>query len=151
MGISPFSKNVEVRWSDLDPNFHLRHSVYYDLCASVRVAFLESVGLGMHTFIENRFGPILFREECVFKKEVLFGDKLTITASLLKARIDYSRWTIVHDVWKNEETLVATLTVDGAWLDTLKRKLYLPNEKIQEMFALTPKHDGFQFEETSPK
>ncbi len=146
MGISPFSKDVEVRWSDLDPNFHLRHSVYYDLCASARVAFLESVGLGMHTFIENRFGPILFREECVFKREILFGDKVTINAFLLKARKDYSRWTIVHEVWKNGETLAAILTVDGAWMDTVKRKLYIPGEKIQAMFALTPKHDNFIFE-----
>ena len=25
-----YTKPVEIRWSDLDPNFHLRHSVYYD-------------------------------------------------------------------------------------------------------------------------
>jgi acyl-CoA thioester hydrolase len=151
MGISPFSKNVEVRWSDLDPNFHLRHSVYYDFGAFVRIAFLESVGLGMHIFIENHFGPVIFREECVFKKEVLFGDKLTITASLLKTRKDYSRWTIIHEVWKNDETLAAILTVDGAWMDTTKRKLYLPDEKIQAMFAQIPKHDGFQFESVPDK
>ncbi len=147
MGIPPFSKNVEVRWSDLDPNFHLRHSVYYDLCAFTRVSFLESVGLSMHIFIENHFGPILFREECVFKREILFGDKLTISASLLKARKDYSRWTIVHEVWKNGDTLAAILTVDGAWIDTLKRKLYLPDEKIKAMFSEIPTHDGFEFEE----
>ena len=30
-----------LRWSDLDPNGHVRHSVYYDWAATVRLAYLE--------------------------------------------------------------------------------------------------------------
>ena len=36
-----FIKEIQVRWSDLDPNFHLRHSVYYDWGAYCRIEFLE--------------------------------------------------------------------------------------------------------------
>lgn len=146
-----FSKKVEVRWSDLDPNFHLRHSVYYDFGAFVRIAFLESVGLNLQVFSQKHFGPVLFREECIFKREIFFGDQLCITASLLKARHDYSRWTIVHEVWKNNDILAANITIDGAWIDTIKRKLYLPDESIQGMFSKVPKHQDFTFEEVATK
>lgn len=40
-----FSKEIQIRWSDLDPNFHLRHSVYYDWGAWCRVEFLNEFGL----------------------------------------------------------------------------------------------------------
>ena len=41
-------------------------------------------------------GPIIFREECVFKKEIRLGDKITIDLHVDKAKKDYSRWTIQH-------------------------------------------------------
>ena len=65
-------------------------------------------------------GPILFREECIFKREIRLGDKVTISLQVLKAKRDFSRWTIQHTVIKNEDTIAAILTVDGAWLDTVK-------------------------------
>ena len=36
-----FSKTISLRWADLDPNFHLRHSVYYDLGSQQRVEVLD--------------------------------------------------------------------------------------------------------------
>ena len=95
-----YSKQIEVRWSDLDPNFHLRHSVYYDFEAFMRTCFLVEIGLTPKVFMQQQFGPIVFREECVFKKEIQFGDKIMVNASLLKARADYSRRTIIHKISK---------------------------------------------------
>ena len=146
-----FSKTVEVRWSDLDPNFHLRHSVYYDFGAYVRISFLSASGLTPNVFVEHNFGPVIFREECVFKKEVRFGDKLVVTAALLKARSDYSRWTIVHEVWKNGDTLAAIITIDGAWIDTIKRKLYQPEQFLIEAFDKIPKDANFVEEPMPPQ
>jgi acyl-CoA thioesterase FadM len=31
--MTSFSKELSFRWSDLDPNFHVRHSAYYDFGA----------------------------------------------------------------------------------------------------------------------
>ena len=73
-----FSTEVQVRWSDLDPNFHLRHSVYYDWGAYCRVSFLNELGLTDKVMQDLLIGPILLREECVFRKEVRLNDKVTI-------------------------------------------------------------------------
>ncbi|MBS1565552.1 MAG: thioesterase, partial [Bacteroidetes bacterium] len=31
--MNEFNRYPELRWADMDPNLHLRHSVYYDLGA----------------------------------------------------------------------------------------------------------------------
>jgi acyl-CoA thioester hydrolase len=67
-----FSKPVQLRWSDMDPNFHIRHSVYYDWGAMCRIDFLTQYGLTPAVMQQYSFGPIIFREECVFRKEIKF-------------------------------------------------------------------------------
>ena len=45
--ITIFKRPVTLRWSDIDANFHLRHSVFYDLGAAQRTDLLSSMGIGM--------------------------------------------------------------------------------------------------------
>lgn len=134
---------VELRWADLDPNWHVRHSAYYDYGANCRVSFLDRGGITAQFMHKEGFGPIIFREECVFKKELLAGDRLSIDISLLAARRDFSRWTIQHQIFKNGEILAAVLTLEGAWLDTGKRKLCVPPEQVQACFTDAPRASAF--------
>ena len=138
-----YLKQIEIRWADLDPNFHLRHSVYYDYGAFCRVCFLEEHGLSNAKMQELNIGPILFREEAVFRKEVRLGDKLFINLKLLKARKDFSRWTIKHEIIKNENILAAVITVDGAWINTMKRRLATPEQIVTDVFEAMPKDESF--------
>jgi len=140
-----FTTKIQIRWSDLDPNAHLRHSVYYDWGALCRIDFLQSHGLTTGLMQELHFGPILFREECIFRKEIRLGDKVTIDVKLLKSRRDYSRWTFQHDIIKNEDILSAVLTVDGAWINTALRKLATPPPKVAEVFSQIPYDKDFQW------
>ncbi len=94
---------------------------------------------------EQRFGPIIFREECVFKKEIILADKVTIDLALVKARKDGSRWTMQHRIFKDNEIVAAILTLDGAWMDLQKRKLTVPPQKVQQTFELGPKTEGFEW------
>ncbi len=142
-----YKKEVQVRWSDLDPNFHLRHSVYYDWGAFSRIEFLYECGLTPEVMTKLSFGPILFREECIFKREIRLGDKVTISIELMKAKKDYSRWTILHTIRKNEDTIAALLTVEGAWLDIAKRKLAIPPSTVSDVFSQMPVHADFQWQE----
>jgi acyl-CoA thioester hydrolase len=137
-----FFTQPEIRWSDLDPNFHLRHSVYYDFGAYTRIAFLTRHGITPQVMNENNIGPILFREECVFKKELRYGDHVKIDLKLARSSHNNSRWTMMHDIWKNE-TLAAIITIDGAWMDTVKRRLATPPEIFQRAFELIPKTENF--------
>ena len=143
--MNDFSREVQLRWSDLDPNFHIRHSVYYDWGAFCRIEFLNQFGLTSHVMQELKFGPIIFREECVFRKEIRSGEQININLKIKGGRKDYSRWSIVHDIFKPDGILCAVLTVDGAWIDLTKRKLAAPPPKVYEVFEKMPKDENFQW------
>ena len=128
--MTPFTREISIRWSDLDPNFHVRHSVYYDFGAQQRVEILEKFGLTMKVMQENYLGPILFKEECVFRKELRMNQRIFITTKIAKLNDDASRWTIVHELTNEKEELCAMISVDGAWMDTKLRKLANPTPKI---------------------
>ena len=137
--MNEFSRIIQIRWSDLDPNFHLRHSVYYDWGAFCRVEFLNKHGLTADVMMELQFGPILFREECVFRREIRSGDIVKINLVVTKGREDFSRWSIRHHIFKNDTVLCAELNVDGAWMNLVQRKLASPPEKVREVFGKMPK------------
>lgn len=140
-----YVRPIEIRWADLDPNFHLRHSIYYDYGAYSRICFLEEHGLNAAFMAKNHFGPILFREECVFKKEIRLGDTITIDLQLLKAREDQGRWSIQHKIVKNGGVVAAVITVDGAWIDVLQRKLTVPPESVRQVFEGMPRSEQFEW------
>ncbi|MES2880909.1 MAG: thioesterase family protein, partial [Bacteroidota bacterium] len=110
------------------------HSVYYDWGAFCRMEFLTRYGLTTQVMQQLSIGPILFREECVFRKEVQYGDVVTISLQVIRSKKDYSRWSIQHQIIKNTNTVCAVLTVDGAWMNIRERKLASPPEKVHEVF-----------------
>lgn len=120
--MATFSKQLSFRWSDLDPNFHMRHSAYYDFGAQHRIEILAALGLTLHVMKTEHFGPVLFREECVFRKEINLSDIVIMQTKIAKMKPDASRWSIVHEFYR-DEVLCATITADGAWIDTKLRKL----------------------------
>ena len=124
----PFRQPVVLRWADIDANFHLRHSVYYDLCAMQRMDVLAEVGLTMADMQRERLGPILFREECIFRREIKLGDPVFLEVALYRLSRDRRKFGFAHRFVSADGTLLATLTVDGAWMDTAKRKLMVPPE-----------------------
>lgn len=140
-----YSKNVEIRWADLDPNFHVLHSKYYDFCAYVRMSFLTENGITPEVLNTFNMGPILFREECVFRKEIKFKDVVKITLVLAKAKKDVSRWTMKHEIILNDRTVAAQITVDGAWMNILNRKLATPPREFIEAFNAIPKSHDFKW------
>lgn len=124
-----FCKTISIRWADLDPNFHLRHSVYYDFGSQQRIEILEQSGLTLQIMKEQSFGPVILREECVFKREIRLADTITIQVKLAKLSADSSRFTIIHEFYNSADKLCSILTLDGAWFDTNLRRLANPTPK----------------------
>ena len=140
-----FKMPLQLRWSDLDPNFHTRHSVYYDWGAMARIGFFNENGITSEVMMKLHFGPIIFREECIFRREIRSSDKIFIDAKLLNAKKDYSRFTIRHRFTKEDGMLCATLTVDIAWMDTKIRKLAIPPFEIVEVFERIERDQEFSW------
>ena len=145
--MTDFTMPVQIRWADIDQNRHMRHSVYYDYGAMMRMHVLYSQGLTTHKLEELKIGPILFREEAIFKREIKLEDRVTISVELLKSTKDYSRWSLRHQFIKDDGTLAAILNLDGAWIDMDKRKLAIQSEFVQHVFEKFPKSPEFEWME----
>lgn len=117
-----FSKQISIRWSDIDANFHLRHSAYYDLSTQIRMQVLQEYGITMALMKEKGFGPVILREACEFKREIKQEDVITLKVAMSKTTSNASRFTIVHEFINANNKLCAIVTIDGAWIDTKLRK-----------------------------
>ena len=134
---------IQIRWADIDQNRHLRHSVYYDFGAFIRITFLSNHGLTTSKLEELKVGPVIFREEAIFKKEIKLEDNVQIDVEMVRSSPDYSRWTLRHNFLKGDGILAAVINLEGAWIDIEKRKLTVPGPLIQKAFDAFPKAHDF--------
>ncbi|HVZ56626.1 MAG TPA: thioesterase family protein [Chitinophagaceae bacterium] len=141
----PFQLVLDVRWSDLDPNQHVRHSVYYDWGAQARMAYLGQQGLSLQWLRDAGLGLVLLREECVFRKEIRPQDHPVIDLQLLQARPDFSRWAIRHRITREPGQVGAIITVEGAWINTAARRLAAPPEPVIRVFNQIQRAEDFQW------
>ncbi|MGY2132751.1 acyl-CoA thioesterase [Hymenobacter sp. HD11105] len=138
-----YEKTFTVRWADMDPNVHMRHSAYTDYAAQVRLDLLADSGFTMRRFAELSLGPILFREDTRFMKEIGMSETIRVTAEVGGVSADGSRWRIIHSIYKADGRLAATVSVDGAWLDLRQRKLTVPPPEMVKAFERVSRHETY--------
>ena len=140
-----YSKTFHVRWADLDANGHMRHSAYNDYAAHMRVCMFDEFGYPMDKLIKLGVGPVLFREETRFLKELRMNEEFTMDAAILAMRRNGKIWTIQH-VGKNEKGEDAcVIIVDGAWLDLKERKIVPPPDELLATIDKLPKAEKFEW------
>ena len=130
------------RWADMDPNGHMRHSAYADYAADQRLVLLAERGYDIKEFARLRLGPILFREETTFLKEIHIGEEIRVNSRLRSVSDDGTRWSITHIIYKADGRVAATVAVDGAWLDLDRRKLTTPPTELSEAFRNLPAYEA---------
>jgi len=138
-----------VLWSQIDANRHLRHSAYADFGAQARLNLLNSIGLDDTIFSELNIGPILFREELLYYREIMAGDKVFVTCEMTRARADGSRFSFRHEIFRSDLIKAAVINIDGAWIDLNKRKLISLPDEINLKFNTIPK--SIDFDEIQPR
>ena len=133
----------QVIWAQVDANQHMRHSAYADFAAQARVDLLEKMGLSAAVMIQKGKGPVLLREELKYLREINLNEYIKVTCELSKVTKDGSRWTIRHDIFRQDGVKAAEITVDGAWIDIKLRKLTVLEEDILKLFMEIPKSKAF--------
>ncbi|GGG42149.1 acyl-CoA thioesterase [Hymenobacter glacieicola] len=138
-----FERTYTVRWADMDPNGHMRHSAYADYAAQHRIEYLAAHGFTLMRFAQLGLGPILFREDTRFLKELHINETLRVTGELSGLSEDGSRWNILHTLFKPDGRPAATVAVEGAWLDLRARKLLVPPPEITALMRELPRHESY--------
>lgn len=139
----------KILWSQLDANMHLRHSAYADIAAHARFEILGKLGFGPSFFKQYKIGPVLFREELIYKREIIGSEKIKIDCELTKSRADGSRWGFRQHFYREDGVLSAIINVEGAWIDMEKRKLIpFPSEHLHKLMSI-PKSEDYVEEAVS--
>ena len=138
-------------WSQIDANQHMRHSAYADFGAQARLNMLENLGLKPTELFNYKIGPVLFREELFYLREVILNDQIKVTCELIKARNDGSRWSIRHELYRGDGIKAAIIIADGAWIDMEKRRLATLPAELNKMFMKSPKADDYVEEKVVTK
>jgi acyl-CoA thioester hydrolase len=133
----------QVIWAQLDANQHMRHSAYADVAAQARLNLLESLGSMPTKLFELKIGPVLFKEELNYLREITINDHIKVTCEVISSRADSSRWTFRQEVYRGDGVKAAVIIVQGAWIDTVKRKLTPLPAELSELFIKAPKSDDY--------
>ena len=104
--------------------------------------FFEN-GISTALLTENNIGPILLKEDCTFRRELKFEDKVSINLKISWYSKNGARWGMQHQIFKNDDILSATINIEGAWMDTQLRKLTAPPEPVISLFENTQKTVDF--------
>ena len=140
-----FTQRIQVRWSDLDANSHMRHTAYLDMAATARMSFLSYYGFGEKEFLELGIGPVLFNENANYLKEVRGGETIEIQVQLSAMSEDGRKWQMDHQLIRlSDNEKVAQLTASGAWLDLKTRKITVPPDSLLSTFQTVPRAEDFR-------
>jgi len=139
----PFRRVFQVRWADLDPNGHLRHTAYMDYAAQARVAFLNDFGFTLERFQKLRLGPVLFREETWYLHEVRANERLRVTTELSGLSANGKHWRMHHRIYKTDGELACVVNVQGAWLDLAARRVVPAPAELQAAMRKAPHTQDF--------
>ena len=139
-----YTVTFKTRWSDFDPNNHMRHSAYNDYAAEARVRFFSDRGLSLLEFNRQNIGPVLFSEYTRFYKEIKIGEDITVELVLKGLSESGKKFKFNHRIYNREKQLAAEIEVFGAWLDLAARKVTIPPQNIMDLMNDLEKTEDFE-------
>ncbi len=146
---STYKRSFEIRWADLDPNGHMRHSAYLDYAAQLRIAYFGEFGYPLDRMVSENLGPLLFSEHASYQREIRPNEVITTDLAVTGLSANRKHWGIRHQIFKASGELAATIDCRGAWLDLQQRRvIVMPAELYQLMHAM-PHSDDYAVIESS--
>lgn len=133
-----FEKEFEISWADVDMNAHVRHSVYLDWGADVRLAFFSEKGFPMKRWAAYGGAPVLLEQNIKYHREVFFQERVKVNLLLQKPSPDPRFFFGVHEVFKMDGTKAATITLTVAYMDVKLRKLAPAPDDLRAIFTELP-------------
>jgi acyl-CoA thioester hydrolase len=109
------------------------------------VSIFADYGFSLEKIAKMGFGPILFREEIKYLKEVNLFENIRVHCKVKQMRDDASRWSFFQEIFKSDDTPAVEIIVDGAWIDLSTRKLGMPTEKLIGVMKQFPRTEDFEW------
>ena len=125
-----FEKRYTVKWSDVDPNRHLRGSAYLDFTDHTRVDFMESNGMTIDLLVKLNTGFVITNTSLQFKREILMNETIRVDYHIDYFSDDYRKYGATHHIYKENGKLACKVNIEGIWIDLKSRKIATPPDEI---------------------
>jgi acyl-CoA thioester hydrolase len=101
----PVAIRLPVQWGDQDAFQHVNNTIYFRWFESVRIVYLEQVGL--QAFMEReQVGPILAAIRCQYRSPVTYPDAILVSARV--TRLGRSSVDMEHRIYsETQQKIVA--------------------------------------------
>jgi acyl-CoA thioester hydrolase len=144
-----FDQKYSVGWSDLDANAHMANTSYLDYAANTRFLFFAQHGFTVSRFATEKFGPVMTRDEIVYRKELRLGEEFRVDLESVGISKDGVRFRVRNTFHNAENVVIATITSDGVWFDLETRRPRVPPPEIDNLMR-NLKRSG-DYAETLPR
>ena len=142
--MNEYSRNYEIRWSDLDANGHVNYSAYINAAGDLRYRFFWEHDFPPEKFEALGMGPVYTAIHAQFLREVRLGETVTITYALSGLSPQGDRWKVHHDILKSNGKKAVGLEIEGAILNLTTRKPAFPTPELMQTFSLIPRAKDFE-------
>lgn len=139
-----YTKEFEIRWSDVDANRHLRNSAYIDYMSHTRMSFFLERGFGQVQLAKMNLGPVALYEHMYYFKEVFPGKPIRVSLQLKGISENGMFFEFLHNFYDADGKNLARCEMLGAWMDLKERKLTGLPEELYHYLETLDKTDDFK-------
>jgi acyl-CoA thioester hydrolase len=139
-----YTKQFEIRWSDIDANIHLANSAYTSFVTHTRMSFFVDHGFTIQVMGNYNIGPVVFYEHMYYFKETYLGTPITVTLEVTGLSEDGKFFRFEHNFYDDNGINLAHCEILGSWIDTKKRKLIALPKPLLELFKKFTKSEDFK-------
>jgi acyl-CoA thioester hydrolase len=128
-----FEHRFRVGWSDLDANAHMGNTSYLDHASNTRMIFFSQHGFSVGRFASEKFGPVVMRDELVYRKELRLMDEFTVSFESAGISYDGVRFRVRNTFYNTANDVAATVTSEGVWFDLERRRPRVPPHDLESL------------------
>lgn len=139
-----YTKQFEIRWSDVDANRHLRNSAYIDYMSHTRMSFMMENGLSQRELVAFNLGPVAFYEHMYYFREVFPGKPVKVSLQLKGISEEGTYFQFLHNFYDADGKNFARCEMMGAWIDMDTRKLTALPKELFDKFNAFEKSEDFR-------
>lgn len=139
-----FRRGFRVRWGDVDFNGHMRNTAYLDTAGDVRMLFFEAHGFPMDEFSRLRIGPVVFRDEVDYSRELRLLEPYEVSLVLAGLSGNGARFRLRNEFFTGRGERAACVTSSGGWLSLETRALVPPPDDLARALGALPRSDDFE-------
>ncbi len=136
---TPYVKNYQVKWSDLDGNMHMKNTSYLEFASNIRIAYFFDNGFSPKKMLEMGVGPVALRDEILYLKEIRLMEPFRVSLQLDGLSEDQSRMRLINLFINENGVTFANVITEGAWFNLVQRRIMPPPEEIKELMLTLPR------------